>query len=198
MADHTCPIWIGHILANPLRKLLEKSHSFKLILTGKNVKALASQKKIYWKKADAARLYYLENESTLKKHIFFLGHVSYEKVESCYTNCDYVVLPSLYEGYGLPLIEALAHGILVICSDISPFKEQVSMYKCDDMVQFFSSNNFDALVDCMEQALLRSQYQFDTKIIQKRLRVWTWEDVAKNYVNNLKSLTKKYIRNYYF
>jgi glycosyltransferase involved in cell wall biosynthesis len=52
-----------------------------------------------------------------------LNNVSEERLHMLYTNCDAVLQPSLYEGFGLPIIEALAHGKRVICSDIPIFRE---------------------------------------------------------------------------
>jgi glycosyltransferase involved in cell wall biosynthesis len=46
-----------------------------------------------------------------------LGHVSDEDLAALYGNCDAFVLPSLYEGFGLPVVEALACGAPVIVSD---------------------------------------------------------------------------------
>ena len=40
-----------------------------------------------------------------------------------YTNCDYVNFPSLYEGFGMPIIEGQAIGRPVLTSNLSPMKE---------------------------------------------------------------------------
>ena len=46
------------------------------------------------------------------------GYASRSCVEMLYRQSCAVVLPSLFEGFGLPLAEALAHGTPVICSDL--------------------------------------------------------------------------------
>lgn len=53
----------------------------------------------------------------------FTGHVSEEKLASLYRGALAMVMPSLYEGFGIPLIEAMACGCPVVCSDIPPFRE---------------------------------------------------------------------------
>ena len=52
-----------------------------------------------------------------------LGHLSDEEVGAFYQAMDGVVVPSLYEGFGLPVLEALAHGTPVICSNTTSLPE---------------------------------------------------------------------------
>ena len=44
-------------------------------------------------------------------------------IEELYKNCAFFTMPALYEGFGLPLLEALCHGKYAIASDIDPFHE---------------------------------------------------------------------------
>ncbi len=52
-----------------------------------------------------------------------LGFVSQELLITLYQEAVALVFPSLYEGWGLPLVEAFAVGTPVLCSDISPLRE---------------------------------------------------------------------------
>jgi glycosyltransferase involved in cell wall biosynthesis len=49
--------------------------------------------------------------------------LSQEDVISIYKSCDLLLFPSLYEGFGLPIVEAQALGIPVLTSNIPPMKE---------------------------------------------------------------------------
>ncbi|MEN9446515.1 MAG: hypothetical protein RL728_1027, partial [Bacteroidota bacterium] len=49
--------------------------------------------------------------------------ISDSELKKEYNNCDIVLFPSVYEGFGLPVIEAFATGKPVITSDISPLND---------------------------------------------------------------------------
>jgi glycosyltransferase involved in cell wall biosynthesis len=51
------------------------------------------------------------------------GRVASNELDALYRGADAVVYPSLYEGFGLPLIEAMACGIPVVASDIEVLRE---------------------------------------------------------------------------
>lgn len=59
----------------------------------------------------------------IQKNVIHTGIVSQEELVDLYNLADLYVLPSLYEGFGLPIIEALACGTPVICSDNSSMPE---------------------------------------------------------------------------
>jgi glycosyltransferase involved in cell wall biosynthesis len=54
-----------------------------------------------------------------------LGHVSEERLQALYRNAAALVYPSLYEGFGLPVLEAMASGTPVIASRAASMPEIV-------------------------------------------------------------------------
>jgi len=52
-----------------------------------------------------------------------LGRCSSEELESLYALASCMVLPTLYEGFGLPVLEAMARSLTVVCSDIPTLRE---------------------------------------------------------------------------
>lgn len=59
----------------------------------------------------------------ISPHVRILGHVGDDALASLYANCRFLALPSLYEGFGLPLIEANAFGRPVLTSATSSMPE---------------------------------------------------------------------------
>ena len=55
--------------------------------------------------------------------IHFTGYVSDRQLAACYRCSTAFVLPSLYEGFGLPVLEAMAHGVPVACSNAGALPE---------------------------------------------------------------------------
>jgi len=61
--------------------------------------------------------------SPMREHIVRLGHVPEEALPAIYTAAEVFCFPSLYEGFGLPVLEAMACGTPVVCSDTSSLPE---------------------------------------------------------------------------
>lgn len=63
------------------------------------------------------------NELKLKSHVKLLGYVDETILCTLYSNALFLAMPSLYEGFGLPLVEAMACNTPVITSNNSSMKE---------------------------------------------------------------------------
>jgi glycosyltransferase involved in cell wall biosynthesis len=59
----------------------------------------------------------------LQDRVSLLNGLSDEEVQWCYRNCNLLIAPSVVEGFGLPVAEALLAGCHVVCSDIPAFRE---------------------------------------------------------------------------
>ncbi len=71
-------------------------------------------------------------QNKLEDKVILAGYVSKEEASILYKNARIYVFPSLDEGFGIPVLEALSFSIPVICSDIDVFREIG-----DDYVDYF-------------------------------------------------------------
>jgi glycosyltransferase involved in cell wall biosynthesis len=62
-------------------------------------------------------------DANIADRVVLLNGISEDELQWCYRNCELLLAPSLTEGFGLPVAEALLAGCPVICSDIPPFRE---------------------------------------------------------------------------
>src|SRR6185437_1220432 len=72
---------------------------------------------------DTQNIYRLVSTLSLGESICFLEGMSEAELQWCYTRCEVVVAPSLTEGFGLPVAEALLAGCRIVCSDIPAHRE---------------------------------------------------------------------------
>jgi glycosyltransferase involved in cell wall biosynthesis len=111
----------------------------------------------------------------LQKEVLFLGIVEDEDLPMLYNCADIFVYPSLYEGFGLPPLEAMACGIPVITSNTSSLPEVVGnagiMVDPDDV---------NSLCEAMYNVLKDKElwHQMSKKGLE-RAKLFPWEDTAK-------------------
>ena len=87
-------------------------------------------------------------ESPVKNDILLPGFVPAKALPLLYSCCDLMIFPSLFEGFGFPVIEALACGAPVICSNTSALGELAS-----GLLPTFDPADSRAIFECMEQVL---------------------------------------------
>jgi glycosyltransferase involved in cell wall biosynthesis len=73
--------------------------------------------------AGAAEIRETIQQLDLGGHVVFAGHVSDERLPSLYANASVLVMPSLYEGFGFPILESMAVGTPVVASNTSSLPE---------------------------------------------------------------------------
>jgi glycosyltransferase involved in cell wall biosynthesis len=72
---------------------------------------------------DTERIVKLIARLGLSRRVHLLEGLSDAELQWCYAHCEALVAPSLTEGFGLPVVEAVMAGARVVCSDIPPLRE---------------------------------------------------------------------------
>jgi glycosyltransferase involved in cell wall biosynthesis len=117
-----------------------------------------------------------------KASIRVLGLIEQDYLEWLYQQADYVLLPSTYEGFGLPLTEAVARGVPVFCSDIPPFREQIETYDLDKYVTIVPGVDAVSWAAAIRELLNEMPIKtVSLTAIHERLSKWKWSDVASAY-----------------
>jgi glycosyltransferase involved in cell wall biosynthesis len=93
-------------------------------------------------------IYAAIQEQNLIDHAHFIGFADDADLPALYSDAVCVALPSLYEGFGLPVLEAMACGTPVVTSNLSSLPEVAG-----DAALTIDPLNLDALVNALEQLL---------------------------------------------
>lgn len=141
------------------RKNLDRIISaFDLVKAGKNLKLIVVGEKL--------------KEYSTKRGVVFLGMVSKRELRRLYNTALALVYPSLYEGFGLPILEAFACGCPVVTSNLSSLPEVAG--KAAILVDPY---NISEIADGIKRALLRQKTLIREG--EKRLRSFSWKDSAR-------------------
>ncbi|WP_156993554.1 glycosyltransferase family 1 protein [Terriglobus sp. TAA 43] len=107
------------------------------------------------------------DEHKLRQHVLLKSGLSEGNLRWCYRECRVLVAPSVVEGFGLPIAEALLEGCRVVCSDIPSFRE-VGRRHCryvhlgDDAVSRFADAMFEECSQPKPEAVALPQYSLKT------------------------------------
>jgi len=117
----------------------------------------------------------LERAKIAKDRVHFIGYVEGEEVAALYNKAKLFVFPSLYEGFGMPPLEAMACGCPVITSDRSSLPEVVG-----EAALQVNPYSVDEIAKAMDQIL--SDPTLAHTLVKKgfaQAEKFRWEDSAK-------------------
>jgi glycosyltransferase involved in cell wall biosynthesis len=115
------------------------------------------------------------NESGLQNDVIFSGFVAEEDMPCLYNGADLFVYPSLYEGFGIPVVEAMACGCPVITSNCSSLPEVAG-----DAAILVDPRDSSAIASAIWQALSdeKSRDVLRSKGIEQAKK-FTWEKTVQ-------------------
>ncbi len=103
-----------------------------------------------------------------------VGHQDLEMLRCFLRRAAALVFPSLAEGFGLPLLEAMASGCPVLCSDIPVFREVSGGH-----ARFFDPGNSEAIADAVQGLSDTPPADEMITLARKHTASFTWERAAR-------------------
>jgi glycosyltransferase involved in cell wall biosynthesis len=169
-------IEVFSILPNKLRKLHQ------LVLVGKTVEATNQYIEL------------LKNRHGLSDDELIITHYipDYHLI-NLYNLCQLFILPSLHEGFGLPLLEALACGAVAIASNTTSLPELIN---CKDAL--FDPTKTDSIREKMITALTNESFRHFLKVHGKdQAKKFTWDACAKKALLSFEELKNRKQEKFY-
>lgn len=127
-------------------------------------------------------------ELGLSDRVVLTGYVADEELPYLLAESLAYILPSLYEGFGIPPVEAMAIGVPVIVSDNSSLREVCG----DSAIYIKDSYNPESIRTAMETLLTMkaSEMVASTKLGQDWVRRYNWNTAAKKTLETLYEVAK--------
>lgn len=132
------------------------------------------------KSFNSTNLIYEEKDLNIYSSVIHTGIVNKKELIDLYNIADLFIFPSLYEGFGIPPLEAMACGTPVVCSNNSSLPEVVG-----DAAITFDALNVLEIKNAIENMLLNNEADIYIKKGLERVRKFSW--------NNTASIVKKKI-----
>lgn len=125
-----------------------------------------------WSSRDLSR--HIE-ERGVSDVVHFTGYVPFEDLPAIYNLAEFFVFPSLYEGFGLPVVEAMACGTAVITSATSSLGEIAG-----DAAELIDPTNTDSLLAAIRRLATDAALRRDlAERGRQRSRAFSWTQTAK-------------------
>lgn len=128
----------------------------------------------------------LMQDTVYRNEIIFTGYIDIEDLPSLYSGADVFVYPSLYEGFGLPPLEAMACGTPVITSNVSSLPELVG-----DVGILVDPYSVDEIADAIYRVVSDDKLREDMRQKGlKRAKIFSWEKAAREMLNVIESTAR--------
>jgi glycosyltransferase involved in cell wall biosynthesis len=119
--------------------------------------------------------YSLLKRLDINEHLVFTGYVAEKDLPALYQGADVFVYPSVYEGFGLPVLEAMASGVPVITSNTSSLPEVAG-----NAALLVNPLEAVEIFEAMETLLTRPELREELKTKGfKQSRKFSWEMTAR-------------------
>ncbi|AWT60465.1 MAG: GDP-mannose-dependent alpha-(1-6)-phosphatidylinositol dimannoside mannosyltransferase [Candidatus Moanabacter tarae] len=116
--------------------------------------------------------------------VCWIGHVSENRIREEYRKCYFSIYPSLYEGFGLPILESLSYGKPCICSDRGALRERIKNGGC-----LVLSDVTDEAIAVGMRRLLEDRELYRKLASEAKSRKFrTWKEYSNHLIDWMDSL----------
>jgi len=120
----------------------------------------------------------------LDSRVVFTGYVTEEVKQVLLKYAGFFIYPSYYEGFGLPVLEAMVYGVPVITGNVSSLPEVAG-----DAALLIEPGSVDDIAGAMEKLLLQPQLRKElSEKSLKQVKNFTWNQTARNTLEILKTI----------
>lgn len=128
-------------------------------------------------------VYNLVEKYKLQNRILFTGGINDEELKFLYKNCELFIYPSLYEGFGLPPLEAISYGKIVIASNVTAMPEVLK-----DSVEYIKPTNIEDIAEKMKCVILnKDKFNDNINKGKKLLKEYTWNKFGSKFIQLYKN-----------
>ena len=121
-----------------------------------------------------------EKQLKIEKNVIHTGIVLNEELVDLYNLADLFIFPSLYEGFGLPILEALSCGTPVICSNTSSMPEVGGNF-----VDYFNPYSIDETTKKIEDNLGK---KLNYEEVKKYTQQFNWTEKSKRFIKTVEGV----------
>jgi glycosyltransferase involved in cell wall biosynthesis len=113
--------------------------------------------------------------SPWRSDIFFTGHFPLKSLPELYAGADFAVFPSMYEGFGMGVVEAMACGVPVLCARAASFPETA-----EHAALYFDTADIEDMADRMVTVSTDFQlYNECRRLGLERAKAFSWDRCAE-------------------
>ncbi len=152
-------------------------------LSNKNIKLVIAGKKGWL----FENIFNLVNKLNLKDEVIFTDYIDENDKSIIYNMGSLFIFPSLYEGFGIPVLEAMASSVPVITSNVSSLPEVAG-----DAAILVAPKDIKSIAKYMEKIL--ADEELNKNLVEKgheQAKKFTWESSAEKLVNIYRDLYNK-------